>query len=111
MIEKAIYHSIQWAVFEPNNFLTRSKIQLTIMSFLIHLWQRGALVGSTMEQAFFVKCNEDNNPAYEREKGRLLVDVGIAPSKPFEFIVLRIGRVGNEFEMEESLYRLEGING
>ena len=101
MIEKAIYISTQWAAFEPNDWSTRAKIQVSISSFLIALWQQGALAGTTLQEAFFVRCDDDNNPPRERDNGRLIAEVGVAPSKPFEFVVLRVGRQGNEFEIEE----------
>jgi hypothetical protein len=102
MIEKAIYLSTQWAAFEPNDVYTRAKLRLSLTSFLIALWQQGALMGNTVEEAFYVKCDEENNPPNERDKGRLLADIGIAATKPFEFIILRVGRTGNEFEIYES---------
>jgi phage tail sheath protein FI len=108
MIEKAVYLSTQWAVFEPNDVYTRAKLRLSLTSFLIALWQQGALVGETMQEAFFVKCDEENNPASERANGRLLAEVGVAPSKPFEFIVVRVGRKDNEFEISESLINIGG---
>jgi hypothetical protein len=101
MIEKAIDLSTQWAAFEPNDHYTRSKLNLALSSFLIALWQRGALAGNSIEEAFFVKCDESNNPPAERDLGRLIADVGVAPSNPFEFIVLRVGRTDNEFEIAE----------
>lgn len=101
MIEKAIYLSSQWAAFEPNDVYTRAKLRLSLTSFLIALWQMGALVGRSTEEAFFVKCDEENNPPGERDKGRLLAEVGVAPSHPFEFIVLRVGRTDNEFVVSE----------
>ncbi len=101
MIEKAIDLSSQWAVFEPNNVLTRAKLHLSLTSFLLTLWQRGALMGASAREAFYVRCNEDNNPASTRDNGWLLAEVGVAPSKPFEFVVLRVGRTGNEFEISE----------
>jgi Bacteriophage tail sheath protein len=101
MIEKAIGLSCQWAVFEPNNVFTRSKLHLALTSFLLALWQRGALMGASAREAFFVRCNEDNNPSAARDNGQLLAEVGVAPSKPFEFIVLRVGRTDNEFEITE----------
>ena len=101
MIEKAIDVATQWAAFEPNDFYTRGKLVLALSSFLIALWQRGALAGKSIEEAFFVKCDETNNPPAERENGRLFADVGVAPSNPFEFIVLRVGRTNNEFEVTE----------
>ena len=105
MIEEAIDEATQWAVFEPNDFYTRAKLTLAISSFLIALWQRGALAGKAIEEAFFVKCDETNNPSSERDNGRLLADVGVAPSNPFEFVVLRVGRTNNEFEITESISR------
>jgi phage tail sheath protein FI len=101
MIARAIDISIQWAVFEPNDWRTRMKIALVIGSFLRSLWTRGALVGTAIEQAFFVRCDEGNNPPETGELGRLIVDVGVAPVVPFEFIVLRIGRDANGFAVTE----------
>jgi phage tail sheath protein FI len=101
MIEKAIDHSTQWAVFEPNDFTTRSKITLALTGFLYALWHQGALSGKSAEAAFFVKCDEEINPPEDRASGRLLAVVGVAPSQPFEFIVLRVGRIDNAFEITE----------
>lgn len=98
-IEKALLVSMQWAVFEPNDELTRIHIRLALTGFLLSLWQQGALMGATMQEAFFVKCDEENNPPRERDLGHLIADVGVAPSKPFEFIVVRVGRINNAFEI------------
>jgi len=101
MIEKAIDVATQWATFEPNDVSTRTKIHLALTSFLISLWQRGALMGDTVEEAFFVKCDAENNPPSERANGRMLATVGVAPSRPFEFVILRVGRSQNQFEVNE----------
>src|SRR5262249_43440948 len=101
MIEEALDVATQWVVFEPNDAYTRSKVTLAITSFLETLWQRGALAGGQPRQAFYVKCDEVNNPPYERDRGRLLVEVGVAPSVPYEFIVLRLGRTAEELELVE----------
>ncbi|HEX9367821.1 MAG TPA: phage tail sheath C-terminal domain-containing protein, partial [Vicinamibacterales bacterium] len=97
MIEKSIDVSIQWAVFEPNDWRTRAKLTLAIQSLLIGLWQRGAMVGAVAAEAFFVRCDDTNNPPELRARGQLQIDVGVAPSVPFEFVVLRIGRDANGF--------------
>jgi phage tail sheath protein FI len=102
MVARAIDVSIQWAVFEPNDWRTRAKLTLVIGSFLRELWARGALVGSTAEEAFFVRCDETNNPPDGRSRGELVAMVGIAPSVPFEFIVLRIGREADGLEVAEA---------
>lgn len=102
MIEKAILVACQWATFEPNSSRTRAKLSLAITSFLIALWQRGALVGKSARAAFFVHCDEANNPPRQRNEGRMIAQVGVAPAKPFEFVVLRIGRADNQFEVSEA---------
>jgi phage tail sheath protein FI len=101
MIEKAIDLSTQWSVFEPNDDITRSKIRLALTSFLLSIWQRGALVGKTAKEAFYVQCDESKNPPAERENGRLFAQVGVAPTIPYEFVVLRVWRTQNEFEIAE----------
>jgi phage tail sheath protein FI len=102
MIEKAIDVSIQWAVFEPNDWRTRAKLTLVLQSFLLELWSRGAMVGASPKEAFWIRCDDTNNPADQRAQGRLLIQVGIAPTVPFEFIVLRIGRDANGFMLTDS---------
>jgi phage tail sheath protein FI len=82
-----------------------------LTTFLLALWQRGALAGASPAQAFFVKCDEQNNPSSTRERGELHIDVGVAPSKPFEFVVLRVGRSDNEFQTTEVAAGVSGRGG
>jgi phage tail sheath protein FI len=108
MIEKALLVATQWAVFEPNDDITRAKLTLSIWSFLLALWQRGAFAGASADEAFFVKCDEATNPPAGRDLGQLVALVGVAPSKPFEFVVVRIGRANNEFEITEAVATASG---
>ena len=101
MIERSMETALQWAVFEGNDWLTRAKLALTTDSFLRELWSRGALMGSKAEEAFYVRCDDTNNPADARDRGEMLIEVGVAPSVPFEFVVLRIGRGANGLEITE----------
>lgn len=101
MIIKAIDLATQWAVFEPNDNRTRTRLTQTLSEFFLGLWQRGALVGPSPDQSFAVKCDETNNPAATRDLGQLLCDVAVAPAQPFEYVVLRLGRQANAFEVEE----------
>lgn len=101
MIEKAIYLSTQWAVFEPNDAITQAKLRLSITSFLLSLWQRGALAGASADAAFFVRCDSTTNPPEQRDDGQLVAVIGVAPVYPFEFVVVRVGRTANEFEITE----------
>jgi Bacteriophage tail sheath protein len=102
MVMKSIGVAMQWAVFEPNDHTTRSHITQALAEFFTALWARGALVGTSPEQAFAVRCDEVNNPPEARADGQLLAEVAIAPSQPFEFVVLRVGRQGNVFEITEA---------
>jgi phage tail sheath protein FI len=101
MIEEAVEESTQWTTFEPNNPALQDALAVSIRSFLEQLWGRGALVGGTPDEAFFVKCDGDTNPPSEGANGRLLAVVGVAPVRPAEFVVFRIGRTHDELEVIE----------
>jgi phage tail sheath protein FI len=92
MCGEAIGRGTQWVVFEPNDQVTRNSVIRDIRAYLTLQWMAGALVGATREQAFFVKCDTENNPQEVIDAGRLVVDIGLAVSKPAEFIVFRIGQ-------------------
>jgi len=102
MIEKALGIALQWAVFEPNGFLTRARATMSATFFLDSLHEAGMLAGATAEESFFVRCDLDNNPAAQRELGQLVIEIGVAPSQPFEFVVLRVGRVRDSLEVTEA---------
>jgi uncharacterized protein len=91
-IEESIQRGTQWAVFEPNDYDLWQRVKRNITSFLRGLWMQGALVGATPEQAFYVLCDESNNPASSVDEGKLIVEIGIAPVKPAEFVIFRISQ-------------------
>jgi hypothetical protein len=91
-VEKSIEQGTQWVVFEPNDYALWQRVKRDVGSFLKRVWMDGALFGATPEQAFFVKCDEENNPVATRDVGQLIVDVGIAPVKPAEFVIFRISQ-------------------
>jgi phage tail sheath protein FI len=102
MIEKTLEAALQWAVFEPNEALTRARVTMSVTFFLLGLHEAGMLAGATPEESFVVQCDLDNNPQSERNLGRLIVEIGVAPSKPFEFIVVRVGRINDAIEVTDS---------
>lgn len=102
MIERAIDKALQWSVFEPNDVHLREKISLTLSTFLTQLWRSGALAGATVEESFYIRCNDSNNPPELAAEGQMLAEVGIAPTIPAEFVVLRIGRVEDALQVTES---------
>jgi Bacteriophage tail sheath protein len=101
MIEEAVEQATQWTVFEPNNFALQDALAISIRSFLEQLWERGALVGETVDDAFFVKCDDDTNPPAQTADGLLLAVVGVAAVRPAEFVIFRIGRAHDELEVIE----------
>lgn len=91
-VEKSIEGGTQWVVFEPNDYALWQRVKRDISAFLKQVWMSGALFGATPEEAFFVKCDEENNPVETRDAGQLIVDIGIAPVKPAEFVIFRISQ-------------------
>jgi phage tail sheath protein FI len=91
-VEESIRQGTQWVVFEPNDTDLWARVRRTVSAFLRGLWMQGALVGATPEQAYFILCDETNNPASSVDDGRLIVDVGLAPVKPAEFVIFRISQ-------------------
>ena len=91
-IEESILRGTQWIVFEPNDLDLWQRVKRTITAFLIGMWRQGALLGATPEQAFYVKCDEETNPPESIDEGKLVVEIGIAPVKPAEFVIFRISQ-------------------
>jgi len=100
-VEKSILSGTNWVVFEPNDQRLWDAVTRTINQFLRRVWRSGALFGRTPAQAFYVKCDEENNPPENRDVGILTVDIGIAPVKPAEFVVFRISQFSEGSGLEE----------
>ena len=101
MVESSIERATQWVVFEPNDHRLWKRVTRTISSFLTLLWRNGALMGTSPEQAFYVKCDEETNPAEVVDAGQLVVEIGLAPVKPAEFVIFRIGQMASGGGVEE----------
>jgi uncharacterized protein len=101
MVESSIERATQWVVFEPNDHRLWKRVQRTIASFLTLLWRNGALMGTSPEQAFYVKCDEETNPPEVIDAGQLVVEIGLAPVKPAEFVIFRIGQMASGGGVEE----------
>lgn len=92
MIERSIEEGTQWAVFEDNTPDLWKQVVRSISGFLRELTRRGFLVGETDEEAYYVKCDEETNPPEVVDAGQLVCEIGVAPVRPAEFIVFRIGQ-------------------
>ncbi|MFD4577387.1 phage tail sheath family protein [Streptomyces sp. NPDC058417] len=91
-VEKSILDGTNWVVFEPNDRYLWEGVSRTVTAFLTRVWRSGALFGRSPAEAFFVRCDEENNPPENRDAGLLTIDIGIAPVKPAEFVVFRLSQ-------------------
>jgi hypothetical protein len=90
-LEESIQVGIRWAVFEPNNPELWQKLKRTLGDFLTRAWRDGALFGNKAAEAFYVRIDDALNPFSEQQLGRLHIEIGVRPSYPAEFIIVRIG--------------------
>ena len=91
-LEASIDRSTQWAVFEPNGERLWANIRQTIADFLYNEWRSGALLGTTPDEAFFVRCDRSTMTQNDLDNGRLICLIGVAIIKPAEFVIFRIGQ-------------------
>jgi phage tail sheath protein FI len=91
-VEKSIERGTQWVVFEPNEPRLWGRVRRDVTSFLRGVWRDGALFGASPGEAFYVKCDAETNPPDSRDLGRLVVEIGMAPVKPAEFVIFRISQ-------------------
>ena len=91
-LEHSIDKGTQWAVFEPNGELLWGNVRRTIEDFLLNEWQMGALLGDKPEKSYFVKCDRSTMTQNDLDNGRLVCLIGVAPLKPAEFVIFRIGQ-------------------
>ncbi len=91
-LERSIDEGTRWAVFEPNDEPLWARVRAAVEDFLHGCWRDGALVGQTPEDAFFVRCDRSTMTQDDIDQGRLICLVGVAPLRPAEFVILRIGR-------------------
>jgi phage tail sheath protein FI len=91
-LEHSIDKSTQWAVFEPNGERLWANVRQTIEDFLLDAWKDGALLGAKPEEAYFVRCDRTTMTQNDLDNGRLICLVGVAPVRPAEFVIFRIGQ-------------------
>lgn len=91
-IEQLLEQGTQWVVFEPNGEQLWANVRRVVEDFLLQEWQSGRLLGDKPEQAYFVRCDRTTMTQNDLDNGRLICVVGVAPVKPAEFVILRIGQ-------------------
>jgi len=95
-IESSLYDGTQWVVFEPNDTPLWGQIRLNVGAFLQGLFLQGAFQGTTPAQAYFVKCDAENNPQSSIDLGIVNILVGFAPLYPAEFVVIQIQQIAGQ---------------
>lgn len=101
-VESSIERGTQWVVFEPNDFKLWARVTQSVSAFLTAVWRDGALMGRTADEAFYVRCDETTMSQYDIDNGRLIMLIGIAPVKPAEFVIIRIGQWAGGSLVEEA---------
>jgi phage tail sheath protein FI len=97
-IESSLYDGTQWVVFEPNDEQLWSQVRLNVGSFMQGLFLQGAFAGTTPQQAYFVKCDAENNPQSSIDQGIVNILVGFAPLYPAEFVIIQIQQLTGELQ-------------
>jgi Bacteriophage tail sheath protein len=92
-LQLSIDKGTQWAVFEPNGESLWNNVRASISDFLLQLWSTGALMGNKPEQAFFVKVDRTTMTQDDIDNGRMICIIGVAPLRPAEFVIFRIGQL------------------
>ena len=100
-LEESILNGTQWAVFEPNDHNLWAKMRRTIAAFLVNEWRKGALFGLTPDEAFYVKCDDETNPAEGIDAGQVVCEIGLAPVKPAEFVIFRLSQYSGGASLTE----------
>jgi phage tail sheath protein FI len=90
LIERAVRRQLQWTVFEPNDQQLREGLQQQLNTLLAALFDEGCFAGATAQDSWFVNVASGALLSAEADSGQLIVEVGVAPSEPIEYIVVRV---------------------
>jgi phage tail sheath protein FI len=88
----SIYNGIQWAVFEPNDEPLWAQLRFNLNSFMMTLFRRGAFQGAKASDAYYVKVDSETTTQADIDAGIVNIEIGFAPLKPAEFVVVRISQ-------------------
>ena len=91
-LERSIQKSTDWVVFEPNGEDLWANVRATVEDFLYNEFANRRLLGSSPEEAFFVRCDRTTMTQNDLDNGRLIALIGVAPTRPAEFVIFRIGQ-------------------
>jgi hypothetical protein len=89
-LEQSIDVGTRWVVFEPNDAALWTQVTQQVTQFLLQLWRAGALMGVTPHDAFYARCDRTTMTQDDIDNGRTVIEIGIAPLRPAEFVIVRI---------------------
>lgn len=98
-IEESLYRGTKWVVFEPNDEPLWAQIRLNVGAFMQDLFRKGAFQGTTPRDAYFVKCDGETTTQDDIDHGIVNIEVGFAPLKPAEFVIIKIQQIVNRPEV------------
>ena len=90
-LEESLVRGLAWVAFEPNDGPLWAAIRLSVGTFLEGLFRDGAFAGRTVADSCFVRCDDTTTTPADIEAGVVHVDIGVAPLRPAEFVVIRMG--------------------
>jgi phage tail sheath protein FI len=96
MLEESLFRGTKWVVFEPNDEPLWANIRLNVGAYMNSLFRQGAFQGATPKEAYFVKCDGETTSEDDRNKGIVNIQVGFAPLKPAEFVVISIQQIAGD---------------
>lgn len=98
-LEETLYRGTQWVVFEPNDEPLWAQIRLNLGAFMHSLFLDGAFQGSTPRDAYYVRCSRETTTQADIDKGVVNIEVGFAPLKPAEFVVIKLQQMTQQAQV------------
>lgn len=95
-VEESIKVNTNWVVFEPNDNTLWNRVNITISGFLNTMWRSGMMAGASPEESYFVEIGPSTMTQDDILNGRLICNIGIAPSRPAEFVIFRVTQFTSE---------------
>jgi|MucameStandDraft_1065616.scaffolds.fasta_scaffold02637_5 hypothetical protein len=95
-VEESIKANTNWVVFEPNDVTLWSRVNLTVSTFLDNMWRNGMLAGASPSEGYFVEIGNTTMTRDDIMNGRLICNIGIAPTRPAEFVIFRVSQLTAE---------------
>jgi hypothetical protein len=95
-IEESLFRGTQWVVFEPNDEPLWAQIRLNLGAFMQDLFRQGAFQGRSPREAYFVRCDKETTTQNDIDRGIVNIQVGFAPLKPAEFVVITIQQMAGQ---------------